>query len=352
MALHWTERSSAQVRIGEELRQRGWTLFGYSEDQSDARSDYYHPASWYGIATNEKCPGVVVGVIATDYAGRTGTTGTWPTYQPTPKGRAWHVEKDGRVVRTGTGLSACAAYTHETWQRAVRRTCDDIERAAADATSAPTTTTTTNNNNPAQTSSSAGDLTVAVTHDQNWTWVQIEPRISREDYLRFAAHFGARWSKKRKQVYITRPVEAAEILAFLAPNTPDDDHQVEAVAPRPAASADDGQQDLLRSVIGLSSGTLASLSGLCAYADIDAWQAQWVAWLQENPGPAKETWQGAFHRWQAAIADPAPVEAVPAPEEDAAPAPKATPVEAAPKKAKKAKTAQAALAQPVQLSLF
>ena len=51
--MHWTERQRAKVNIGEELRRRGWTLFGYHEDRSDAMTDYYSPASWDGVAEKD-----------------------------------------------------------------------------------------------------------------------------------------------------------------------------------------------------------------------------------------------------------------------------------------------------------
>jgi len=53
LTMHWTERQRAKVNIGEELRRRGWTLFGYHEDRSDAMTDYYSPASWDGVAEKD-----------------------------------------------------------------------------------------------------------------------------------------------------------------------------------------------------------------------------------------------------------------------------------------------------------
>ena len=62
--MHWTERRRAVARIGVELRQRGWDIHGYKEDRSDAMTDYYDPATWYGIATHPDHPNVVVCVDA------------------------------------------------------------------------------------------------------------------------------------------------------------------------------------------------------------------------------------------------------------------------------------------------
>lgn len=62
MPLSYYDKQRAVARVGMALKARGWTLFGYHEDQSDSMSDYFHPAHWDGVATSEQYPGVVVGV--------------------------------------------------------------------------------------------------------------------------------------------------------------------------------------------------------------------------------------------------------------------------------------------------
>ncbi|MBU1750036.1 MAG: hypothetical protein KKA73_20320, partial [Chloroflexi bacterium] len=57
--MHWTERTRAVARIGEELQRRGWELYGYTPDRSEPLTDYYSPASWRGVAVKDS---VVVGV--------------------------------------------------------------------------------------------------------------------------------------------------------------------------------------------------------------------------------------------------------------------------------------------------
>ncbi|MBN1659498.1 MAG: hypothetical protein JXA93_13925 [Anaerolineae bacterium] len=57
--MHYTDRRRAKVAIGLELQARGWTLYGYSEDRSDAMTDYYAPASWQGIAERDGYVAVV-----------------------------------------------------------------------------------------------------------------------------------------------------------------------------------------------------------------------------------------------------------------------------------------------------
>lgn len=50
MAMHWSDKRAAVALIGAELEKRGWKLYGWHEDQSDSMADYYHPASWDGVA--------------------------------------------------------------------------------------------------------------------------------------------------------------------------------------------------------------------------------------------------------------------------------------------------------------
>lgn len=57
--MHWTDRGRAITSIGEELRRRGWTLYGWKEDHSDAMTDYYDPASWDGVAEKDGYVAVV-----------------------------------------------------------------------------------------------------------------------------------------------------------------------------------------------------------------------------------------------------------------------------------------------------
>ena len=51
--MHWTQRQRGVTNLGEALHRRGWSLYGYSPDQSEAMTDYYHPASWLGIAEKD-----------------------------------------------------------------------------------------------------------------------------------------------------------------------------------------------------------------------------------------------------------------------------------------------------------
>jgi hypothetical protein len=48
---HWTDKTAGRAALAHALVARGWFLFGYSKDESDSMTDYYHPADWYGIAT-------------------------------------------------------------------------------------------------------------------------------------------------------------------------------------------------------------------------------------------------------------------------------------------------------------
>ena len=49
--MYYGDQRESMVNISYALEGKGWEIFGYSADQSDSQSDYYHPASWEGVAT-------------------------------------------------------------------------------------------------------------------------------------------------------------------------------------------------------------------------------------------------------------------------------------------------------------
>ena len=91
------DKQRATVRIGAELRQRGWNVLGYKEDSSHSQSDYYSPASWQGIAIHPDRPGIVivVNVAANSAKQRSGKDEI--TRTPVPGDRC--------AACTGTGIA-------------------------------------------------------------------------------------------------------------------------------------------------------------------------------------------------------------------------------------------------------
>jgi hypothetical protein len=306
------DKQRATVRIGTELRQRGWSALGYKEDASESQSDYYSPASWQGIAIHPDRPGIVVvvnvaansakqrsgkdeitrtpvpgnpcpdcsstgiapgartynaallrpddahAVQATRARGRSLRIGggspvspssyhddgqprcrtcqgrghdiqiqssvafTWPTFQPTPHGRAWHVEYQGTKIASGTGFAACAAFHEQQARLAVARVCDEIEAAAARAPRAPAATAPDAPDAPdatLTTSATGGDITVLVEHDhtKGWSYLQLLPRVERSQYDALAARFGVKWHRMRRQPVIYRLIGADALAAFFGP---------------------------------------------------------------------------------------------------------------------------------------
>ena len=194
MSMHWTEQRRAQVRVGEALRNRGWVLHGYARDRSDARVDYYAPASWDGVATHPEHEGVVVGVKASPYAAEqsAGLEG-WPAFQATPTGKAWHVEKDGAIVACGVGLSKCASHG-DGGKRGVASMCDAIERAVHSIPAA----------------SGIDGPGVRVEHDRDWTWLYLRSKPEHGTRERLKG-MGGRWGRSRGGWYFRRHVPESEL---------------------------------------------------------------------------------------------------------------------------------------------
>ncbi|MBN1887237.1 MAG: hypothetical protein JW850_04585 [Thermoflexales bacterium] len=203
MSMHWTERSCAIARIGEELRRRGWELWGYYEDKSDPMTDYWSPASWEGVATHPDYPSTVVCVSTSDYGvERRSSKDDWPVFQATPKRRAWHVERDGQIVGTGVGLEKCARYD-TSWQTNVSRVVDEILGAVRSARATAVDTADVSSN---------GDYSVA--YERNWTWVKF-PAKPGPDVLERLRAAGARWGRRRMAWYIQRHLSEEEVAALV-----------------------------------------------------------------------------------------------------------------------------------------
>ena len=207
MALHWTEKKRAVVRIGAELQRRGWTLFGYDPGKSDPMVDYYRAASWNGVAAFEdKYPGVVVCVQVIDstvesHSGKDG----WPTFKATPKRKGWHVEKDGEILETGLAyLGKCSRSSG--WEQHVGQVVAAIEHAAL--TASPQSAI----NAEAEVEASSGP--VRMEYDRDWTWLFFPGKPADEIRERLKG-MGARWGRKRAGWYFKRQVEQKE-LAWLS----------------------------------------------------------------------------------------------------------------------------------------
>lgn len=164
---NYSDFQEAKVLIAAELSKRGWEIFGFKPDESDAMTDYWSPADWDGIATKN---GYVVVVDCSDYIvkSRSGkkdyrrsnskeeveltveiqqkikkleeirqdrgaspaeettakekiekllnkadknkensieTTVYYPTFQANPPRMSWHVEKDGVIIAKGNGVA-------------------------------------------------------------------------------------------------------------------------------------------------------------------------------------------------------------------------------------------------------
>jgi|GEM_PF-788573 len=202
MTLHWTEKKRALARIGAELQKRGWTIFGYDPGESNPLTDYFRAASWDGIATfEEKYPQVVACVQVADYTveTRAGKDG-WPHFTATPKGKGWHIEKDGQIIETGLAyLMKCSR--HRDWEEHVEQVVTAIERAAKRALSASPSAS------PGQNPVENG---ICLEYERDWTWLFFpgKPDADTREQLK---RMGARWSRKRQGWYFRRHVEACDL---------------------------------------------------------------------------------------------------------------------------------------------
>ncbi|MBX4152341.1 hypothetical protein [Paenibacillus lautus] len=165
--MYYGDKREAKVRIMGKLVEAGWKVYGYSPDQSDFMTDYYHPASWSGIATKngyvllidvshlsdsgreirkynynnkqavsnariEKLTAMMNDEASTENEKASCATliekelekakvepsytveEIYPTFShANPRGTTWHIEKDGQIIAKGKGVFSTNTYDWE-----------------------------------------------------------------------------------------------------------------------------------------------------------------------------------------------------------------------------------------------
>lgn len=165
--MHYWDKRDAKVMIARELTNKGWKIYGWKDDESDAMTDYFSPADWDGIAEkngyvlcidqnntrysgyeqkeyiggnavyktnariqkleammndeastdNEKASCAVLIEKEKEKSGmieKYKVIETYPTFShPNPKSCSWHIEKDGQIIAKGKGVFAVNEYDWE-----------------------------------------------------------------------------------------------------------------------------------------------------------------------------------------------------------------------------------------------
>lgn len=153
--MYYGDKRDSLVVIMEGLKHRGWLIYGYKEDRSNAMEDYFDPASWDGIAvkngyilvvSNQYRSGKIGGstihqsydikiqkklqklyALRDNHAASAGEKENAQaiidslsqkvvseivmesglpevTYQKNPQNAKWHIERDGKIIDKGTGV--------------------------------------------------------------------------------------------------------------------------------------------------------------------------------------------------------------------------------------------------------
>jgi len=153
--MYYGDQRASLVVIMEGLIHRGWLIYGYKEDKSDAMVDYFDPARWDGIAVkngyilvvdNQYRCGKIGGsaihksydakiqkklqklyALRDNHAASEGEKANAQsiinslsqkvvseivmesglpevTYQKNPQNAKWHIERDGKIIDKGTGV--------------------------------------------------------------------------------------------------------------------------------------------------------------------------------------------------------------------------------------------------------
>jgi hypothetical protein len=161
------DKQEARVKIAMALVQKGWEIYGFKNDESDAMIDYFSPADWDGIAEkngfvlcidqnnlrysgyeqkeyiggnavyktndrikkleammndaasseNEKASCAVLIEKEKEKVGaieKYKVVETYPKFSfANPRGTSWHIEKDGQIIAKGKGVFAVNDYDWE-----------------------------------------------------------------------------------------------------------------------------------------------------------------------------------------------------------------------------------------------
>ncbi|MEK4427800.1 hypothetical protein MHB54_00925 [Paenibacillus sp. FSL M7-0802] len=161
------DKQEARVKIAMALVQKGWKIYGFKNDESDAMIDYFSPADWDGIAEkngfvlcidqnnlrysgyeqkeyicgnavyktndrikkleammndaasseNEKASCAVLIEKEKEKVGaieKYKVVETYPKFSfANPRGTSWHIEKDGQIIAKGKGVFAVNDYDWE-----------------------------------------------------------------------------------------------------------------------------------------------------------------------------------------------------------------------------------------------
>lgn len=165
--MYYWDKREARVMIARELVKKGWKIYGWKNDESDAMIDYFSPADWDGIAEkngyvlcidqnnlrhsgyeqkeyiggnavyktnariqklqammsdaasteNEKASCAVLIQKEQEKSGmieKYKVIETYPTFSyANPRGTNWHIEKDGQIIAKGKGVFAVNNYDWE-----------------------------------------------------------------------------------------------------------------------------------------------------------------------------------------------------------------------------------------------
>ena len=152
--MDYYDKQDSLIALMRGLQYRGWLIYGYNPDQSDSMTDYFHPASWDGIAVKngyilvidcyrggsiggsyihrsydakiqqklqklyalrdnhaasegEKANAQAIidslsKKVVTEIMEESGQPEV--TYQKNPGNAKWHIEKDGKIIDKGAGV--------------------------------------------------------------------------------------------------------------------------------------------------------------------------------------------------------------------------------------------------------
>lgn len=142
---------------------------------------------------------------------------TWPEFHATPRGRAWHVEINGHIVATGTGLAACAGYGREAREEAAKVADDITATARARRLDLDVMHSRAESEREAEAEKqvASADTPARLEYDRDWTWIYFDAKPA-EEIRAGLRDLGFRWSRRRSGWYATERIDEAQLTGVIA----------------------------------------------------------------------------------------------------------------------------------------
>lgn len=136
----YLRRVAYQTIAADELLQRGWLLWNYRPPTREIEVVGSWACGWNGVARHPQAVGVILCICTSQFDvdhvashiphDEAVLPFVCPAFQANPKGKSWHIEKNGIIIASGRFPSICDDGMQEQRREAMAQVIDKIEQVA------------------------------------------------------------------------------------------------------------------------------------------------------------------------------------------------------------------------------